>query len=191
MVNILQNLSKKRHAEGSTLTYDDLCHAASLAYLTIYPGTTMYSTTKGSYRHGLFHCPFVTIYYVEGTSEEKAKCKWGKAITSTTNTTIPWINYRNITSNQQWSAVTYHPSEADASIIYPTLKVEKGKPKIILEITLYYGSAMCNEQGKRASTNRQDVGLHLVNPKHLSDLYFHSVVIFTPNAGFPEIRPDS
>lgn len=191
MANILQNLAKKKAAEGKTIGYNDLCHAASLAFLSVYPGTTMYSTNEGSYRHGLIHCPFVCIYCVEGLSGGKAKCKWGKAITSTTNKTLPWINYRNITTNQQWSTVTYNSSEVTASSIYPTLKIEEGKLKIILEASLYWGSAMCNTEGKKASTNRQAFGLNFVNPKHFSSLYFHSVIIFTPNNGFPEVRPDS
>ncbi len=190
MANILQNLAKKRAVEGKTLEYNDLCYAASLAYLTIYPGTTMYSTVVDNYRHGLIHCPFAVIYYVKGTSGGKAKCLWGKAITSTTNKSLPWINYRNITSSQSWSTVTYESSEADPSSIYPTLKVEEGQSKIILEITLYWGSAMCDTNGKKVASAREAFRLHFIQPKHFVSLYFHSVIIFTPNNGFPETRPD-
>ncbi len=190
MANILQNMAKKKAATGSTISFDDLCNAGSLAYLTIYPGTTMYSTVQGAYRHGLIHCPFFVTYYVEGLSGEKAKCKWGKAITSTTNQTPPWVNYRDITSTQGWSTITYNANEVNASSIYPTLKIEEGKSKIILESTLYWGSAMYDVDGRRASNNREVFRCRLVNPKHFKSLYFHSVIIFSPNAGFPEVRPD-
>ncbi|MBO4405119.1 MAG: hypothetical protein J5821_00130 [Alphaproteobacteria bacterium] len=191
MANILQNLAKKRAAEGKTLGPDDLSHAASLAYLTIYPGTTMYSTAEGSLRHGLTHCPFFTVYYVEGMSEGKAKCKWGTAFTSTYNKTPPFRFYKNITANQTWSTVTYNSSGVDASTIYPTLKVEEGKPKIILETTLYWTENMADTNGKKVNSAREAFGLRFVNPKRLYNLYFHSVVIFSPNKGFPEVRPDS
>lgn len=55
MANILQNIARNK-----TLKYSDLCYAASLAYLTTYPGKTMYSTTNGQGKHELV---FTVLFY--------------------------------------------------------------------------------------------------------------------------------
>ena len=189
--NILQNLAKKRAAAGETLKYEDLCHAASLAFLSIYPGKTMYATVDGQDKHEFIHEPFFIIYYVKGTSEGKAKCVWGKSITTFGNAQPPWRTFADITSYQTWSLVKYNSNEVAASSIYPTLKTENDKPKIILETALWWSKSKMDKNGNKVSTAREVFGLHLVNPKRHYDLYFNSVVIFSPNAGFSEIRPDS
>jgi len=190
MANVLQNLAKKRSAEGKTLKYEDLCHAASLAYLSIYPGTTMYSTTYGQYKHEFIHCPFFAVYYVQGTTGGKAKCLWSKHITTGTYTAPNWRLFYNYTNDVSHSSVRYSANEVTASSIYPTLKVEENKPKIILETSMFWANNFMDKNGKKVSTAREAFGFRFVNPKRLNDLYFHSVVIFTPNAGFPEVRPD-
>ena len=40
MANVLQNLAKKESAEGRTISYSDIRYAASLAYLSMFPGKT-------------------------------------------------------------------------------------------------------------------------------------------------------
>ncbi|MBO4405365.1 MAG: pilus assembly protein [Alphaproteobacteria bacterium] len=190
MANILQNLAKKRNAAGETLKYEDLCHAASLAYLTMYPGTTMYSPTAGQRKHEFIHCPFFYIYYIQGTSEGKAKCLWGKGITTDRVNHPPWHNFHDVTRNFESSIVAYNPDEVTASSIYPTLKVEDDKPKIIIEPAILWGTGLMDKNGGKVGTARQAFGYHFVSPRRHSDLYFNSVVIFSPNAGFPEVRPD-
>ena len=190
MANILQNLAKKRAAEGTVLQPDDFSHAASLAFLSIYPGKTMYSSTDGKQCHEFIHFPFFSVYYVQGTSNGKAKCLWGKQFTCSTNTAPPWILFRNITRNVNWSIVTYSSNEITASSIYPTLKVEENRPKVILETSIYWYPPSKDKNGIRSANNAQEIfGLRLVNPKKAVDLYFNSVVIFTPNDGFPKTRP--
>lgn len=73
MANILQNIAKKRAAEGGYLKKNDICHAASLAFLTIYPGTTQYSPAS-AWKHELRHVPGIFLYYVQGSTQGKAKC---------------------------------------------------------------------------------------------------------------------
>ena len=191
MANILQNLAKKRNAAGETLKYEDLCHAASLAYLTMYPGTTMYSTTNGQVKHEFIHYPFVMVYYVQGTTEGKAKCLWGMRIDTAVNTNPSWRlfgTWVNVTAGH--STVKSYTSEVPASSIYPTLKVEENKPKIIIEPALRWGKSYMDKSGKKVSSARQALGLRFVNPNHWNELYFNTVIIFSPNAGFPEVRPD-
>ena len=190
MANILQNLSKKRAAEGETLKYEDLCHAASLAYLTIYPGTTMYSTTNSQRRHEFIHCPFFMVYYVQGTTDGKAKCLWDLHITTDTCTNPPWRVFANYARPTTHSTVTYSANEVPASSIYPTLKIEGDKPKIIVEPTLFWGKNFMDKNGNKVSSAIQAFGYRFTKPKNFNDLYFNQVVIFTPNAGFPKVRPD-
>lgn len=102
----------------------------------------------------------------------------------------PWNNIKNITENVSSSVITYNSSEVSSSKIYSTLKVEEGKPKIILETFLNWDSGCNDVNGNNVSTAREAFGLHFANPKNHSYAYFNSVVIFTPNAGFPETRPN-
>lgn len=190
MVNIFQNLSKKRAAEEKTLKYEDLCHAASLAYLTIYPGKTMYSTTNNQKKHEFIHCPFFMVYYVQGTTDGKAKCLWDLHITTDTCTKPPWRVFGAYTRSVAHSTVVYSANEVPASSIYPTLKVEGNNPKIIVEPTLFWNKNFMNKNGNKVSNAIQAFGYRFTKPKNFNDLYFNQVVIFTPSAGFPEVRPD-
>lgn len=186
MANILQNIARNK-----TLKYSDLCYAASLAYLTTYPGKTMYSTTNGQVKHELVHCPFFMIYYVKGTTGGNAKCLWSKHITTNKNTNPNWTLYGNYTAAAGHSTVKYSSGEVAASSIYPTLKIEDGKPKIILETTIFWSTGFMDKNGKKLSNSRQAFGLRFADPKHYNSLYFNTAIIFSPSKGFPEIRPDS
>ena len=56
MVNILQNISQNR--ENKKITINDIKRAASLAFLSVYPGNTMYHTdTRSSKAYELSHQP--------------------------------------------------------------------------------------------------------------------------------------
>ena len=190
--NILQNLAKKKAANGKNIGFEDLSHAASLAFLSMYPGKTMYSIVSGQNKYEFFHKPFFIIYYVEGTSGEKAKCVWGKAIATGDNKgKPPWGNFMNITNNQSWSIVTYTTNEVTPSSIYSLLKVDNGMPKIILETALWWAPANMDRNEKKVDTAREAFGFRFVNPKRHVDLYFNSVVMFSPSAGFPKTRPDT
>jgi len=151
----------------------------------------MYSTASGQSKHEFIHQPFFIIYYVEDTSNGKAKCVWGKALATGYNVQPPWGNFVNIKQDQSWSLVTYTTNEVTSSSIYPLLKVDNGMPKIILETALWWGPANMDRNEKKVDTAREAFGLRFVNPKKHYDLYFNSVVMFSPNAGFPKTRPDS
>ena len=73
IANIIQNIAKKRVAEGQAVTIKDVGYAAKLAYLSIYPGTTMYRKDSG---HEFFHMPRIFVHYIESDSNGKASCKW-------------------------------------------------------------------------------------------------------------------
>ena len=69
MVNIIQNIAKKRAEKGELVTIKDVGFAAKAAYLSIYPGKTMYR--KDSTRP-FFHVPRIYVYYVESDGNGKA-----------------------------------------------------------------------------------------------------------------------
>lgn len=194
MVNILQNLSKQRLKENKTLNFDDLRYAASLAFQTIYPGTTQYSP-DGLWHHALRHIPYAGVYYVQGTSNGKAKCLWGKSFRSGTAKNPPWTSYYQASDGFEKYVMNYSSNEIEASSIYPTLKVEDGKSKIILETFIYWDTGTRDLTGTKILTAREAFGCCLANvssataKKNFPYLFFPSVVIFTPNAGFPETGP--
>ncbi|MBO7641853.1 MAG: pilus assembly protein [Alphaproteobacteria bacterium] len=182
MANILQNLAEKRNAEENLLSKTDLSHAASLAFLTIYPGTTQYSRE-------LKHIPSLACYYTKGSTREKARCIWGKGIRSGTAESPPWNDSRSITSKDSRSKVVYSSTDVSYSSIYPTLRVDAEKVKIILEVMINWDSSYKDSNGNNALTSRGAFGLHFIAPRSYSSSYFNSVVIFAPNAGFPPTEP--
>ncbi len=191
MANILQNIAKKRAAEGTTLNKDDICRAASLAFLSMYPGTTQYSSTAGKWWHEFRHAPGVFCYYVKGSTGGKAKCLWGKMFRSGNTQKPLWNNIHDAANSSinSGSKVTYSASDVAPSSIYPTLKVEEGKSKIILESFLNWDSGCKDPNGNNVKTAREAFGFRFLKPNGTSSYYFNSIVIFTPNDGFPETAP--
>ena len=65
--NIIQNISQKRGSSDPTklkISIPDIKYAASLAFLSMYPGKTMYITGTSGARHELSHAPRLNIFYV-------------------------------------------------------------------------------------------------------------------------------
>ena len=59
-VNIIQNISQKR--ENKAITLNDMKYASALAWLSLYPGTTMHHTDPRTDRsHELSHYPWFFI----------------------------------------------------------------------------------------------------------------------------------
>ncbi len=178
MANILQNIAKTR-----AVTVSDLKNAASLSWLTVYPGKTMYKTGEG---YGFYYWPWINIHYVGKESNGKASCKWGYRLYAN-NTPDDWI--KDPITNVQWSAVTWG-TNTDPSSIYPTLKLENNK--VIIESTVYWYPSNKNASGNKANSSGEAFGCRFVNPKHSTRnnyFFFSSVVIFTPNSGFSETVP--
>ena len=177
MANILQNIAKTRE-----ITKNDIKYAASLAYLTIYPGTTMYTTVSGSEKHIFGHQPRVFIHYVKGESGEKASTRWALWTRSGGGINPAEWHFSSM-SNTDQSAVYYAKNATPSSEIYPTLKIEEGKPKVLIDVQI-------RRTGNQSA--RETFGLHFVNPKYVGTNqtgYFSSVVIFTPHSGFTEKVP--
>jgi len=192
MVNILQNIAYSRAQEGSTISVPDIERAASLAYLSIYPGTTMFTTKSGSQNHVLNHQPRIYMYYVESNGDGTASTVWNLWLRSGSYTTpTSWSN-SYLTSNDH--SLVSLGTDVPPSSIYPSLKMDDGKPRIILDVQLRWGSDQRDADGKTAASAREVFKFLTVNPtsKAVSDngsTYFPAVVTFTPNAGFSRTRP--
>lgn len=186
MANMIQNISKKR--EDKKLNKNDFKHITSLAWLTMFPGMTKYAKSLG-------YVPAMMIAYIEGLDNGNAHCCWRV-----------WSTYENSTtanSDMHWDIGTdsYHfhtvhlSNKASPSSIYPSLRVNPGEYKIVLEVALLTHPTWKNKAGQ--STTKQKYGFHLVNPRVNGDrgvadfhLCFNSVVIFTPKKGlFSETAP--
>lgn len=125
-VNILQNIAYKRQQEGTTISLLDIKYAAALAYLNIYPGTTMYKIKSG---HELFYMPRIYMYYVECDSGGKASCLWGSYV-NTVSSTKPPFDGGFITGKSSYSTISWGTA-VGPSKIYPNLKIEPGESKIM------------------------------------------------------------
>ncbi len=193
-VNIIQNISQKRGASDPTklkISINDIKNAASLAFLSLYPGKTMYRIGTSGSRHELSHAPRLNIFYVKGLPGGKASCLWFRRFLGET-TPI-------------WSLFTGAPSAAESSVknlsnvspseIYPTLKIGENEEKIIVEVNLFNALHVMNENeyvesDKQEVLARKAFKCRLVAPKALeknangiNGWYFDSVIIFTPKPG--------
>ena len=190
MANILQNISKNR--SNKKITLNDIRHSASLAFLTIYPGTTMSRIGTSGSRHELSHAPRVNIFYVKGESGGKASCKWFRRILG--ETTPIWSLFTGAPSASE--STVKNLSNVSPSEIYPTLRIGENEKKIIVEVNLFSGHSIMNPNGyvesdKYPTIAQKAFKCRLVAPKALvkptsanqSGWYFSSVVIFTPKPG--------
>ncbi len=191
-INIIQNISQNR--TDKKINQNDVKYAATLAHLTIYPGKTMFSDGKrGKFSHELSHMPYFFINYVRGLSEGKASVLWSYycfcygAVNPT-----GWQIGDNKGGYSNYSVVK-RKTNVDPAEIYPTLKVNEGEDKIIIECPLF-----CREHtmslGAYAASDNQDTrakkafNCRLATPKasykeNLFGFYFPSVIIFTPKKG--------
>jgi len=199
--NIIQNISQKREGVNRKITLLDIRYAASLAFLSIYPGTTMFADGKrGNQSHELSHRPEFRIYYIKGLSEGKASVRWGWNGYCTTSTSPKTWQGGRLTSDVIRSSVRWR-ANTDASNIYPTLKINDEKDKIILECFVYNNDITMSLNAHSASDDQNSrakkaFNFQLLNPKAVyADAnvghYFNSVVIFTPKPGLFDETPPS
>jgi len=187
MVNILQNISQNR--EDKRIKELDIKHAASLAYSSIFPGKTKFlSKSKTS---DLGYNPLGFIYCVQGNEDSTASVLWARrfhmadndAFTPNTvaygSTIMTRTNVKNLTNAA--------PSE-----IYPTLKIDPGDIKIIVECTIHYSMwdkyyfTDGRNHSKVSPSEAFGLKLYKLSPPQTRDgksndaIYFSSVVIFKP-----------
>ena len=204
-VNIIQNISQKRSASDSTklkISVPDIKYAASLAFLSMYPGKTMYRIGTSGSRHELSHSPRLNIFYVKGLPGGKASCKWNMRLASDpASDPVSWNRAVN-SVDPSHSSVNMPADATTPSDIYPTLKIGENDEKIIVEVNLFNAISTMNENNyvetdKQATLAKKAFNCRLVTPKPLKTgvtqgWYFSSVVIFTPKPGLfdPDNPPD-
>jgi len=192
MANIIQNISQKREGTNKKINNTDLIYAASLAYLSMYPGTTMYRVGSKA-RRTLSHTPRLNIFYIEGLSGGKASCLWGRRLLSdTADKPTSWAT-REATGGGNASLV-YNTKEIPSDI-YKNLKISENEKKIIVEANIFNANTIMRED-EYVESDRQEAlakkafKCRLIAPKPLAknvnDIqgwYFTSVVILTPKPG--------
>ena len=204
-VNIIQNISQKRGASDSTklkISIPDIKYAASLAFLSMYPGKTMYIIGTSGARHELSHAPRLNIFYVKGLPGGKASCKWLLRFLGDYASTPITLSSKSNTAGENARSVNVPADATTPSDIYPTLKIGENEEKIIVEVNLVNASHIMNannyvETDKQATLAKKAFNCRLVTPKPLETeaaategWYFSSVVIFTPKPGlFSETPP--
>ncbi len=197
MANILQNISQSR--TDKRITANDLRYAASLAYLSAFPGKTEFRTKKLT--SDLGYCPLAFIFCVKGNVDSTASILWGRRVHMAYMTEFA-PNSVSIENNLLVRTNVKILSNASPSEIYPTLKINPGEIKIIIECALFYHQAKDYffTDGRRTSnvSPSEAFGLNLfkLSPPIARDgyanqnVYFHSAVIFTPKPGlFDETPP--
>ena len=180
LANIIQNISQKRGASDATklkITLDDLKYAVSLADLTIFPGTTMFFNGTG---YGFCYRPEVFITYVEGASDGTASRKW--------RITLPAGDQSS--PQNLGSTLDSQTSNVSPSTIHPSLKINSGETKIIIESQILYKPSYKDYTGYQATTAKNAFKYYLLNPtpsqiwlNHEQKWYYKSIVIFTPKPG--------
>jgi len=200
MANIIQNISQKRTDKKITLT--DIKYAASLAYLSMYPGTTMYRVSVSGGRHTLSHAPRLNIFYVRGLPGGKASCLWLiRFLGEGADNPLGWNPSRALSNGGGVSSI-FPNTNVTPSDIYENLKISEGENKIIVETNIFISYATINvndyvESDKQEALAKKAFKCRLVAPKPLEKnvnarqgWYFTSVVVFTPKPGlFDETAP--
>ena len=199
--NIIQNISQKREGAKRKITCNDIRYAASLAYLSMFPGTSRFVSQKNVSELG--YCPHGYVVCVKGNSDSTASVLWNRRFHFTHNA----LNPSSVILDQS----SFHRSNikiltnAVPSEIYPTLKINPGEIKIIIECNVHYSqsSNYSFTDGRKTSkvSPSEAFGLRLykLSPPVTrgreegwpnDGIYFHAAVIFTPKPGlFDETPP--
>jgi hypothetical protein len=197
LINILQNISQKRAENQKKITKLDVRYAMCAAYLTIYPGKTMYATGKNRFFYG--HESMSFLYYVKGLSGGKASVCWGVACWGDISEPNGKFLDGNYASASEAFTVTHSNSIINCGInvnppqIYEDLQIKEGEVKMILEVSLATNDTFTFLDGKSVRTVpvQRRFGLYLApvrSPRVWS--YLKTVVIFTPKPGlFNETPP--
>ncbi|MCR4555565.1 MAG: hypothetical protein K5766_02005 [Alphaproteobacteria bacterium] len=191
MINIIQNISQKRTKK--LITQQDLKLGIYLASLSFYPGKFMFSSDTNS--EGLIS-PCTAITNLKGAINEKAQIGSSKLVFAY----YSWGNkgyYPNIrpfsfncNASCDFSVLRsrFLPWEEKPTNIWPTLKIQNGEEKAIIETFI----AIDSEPGIAEKIDLKKIfGLFLLNPKNSGYslgkfILFPSVLIFKPRRGLFE-----
>ena len=199
MANILQNISQKREGVNRKITLPDIRYAASLAYLSMFPGTARFTSNKVTIATSdLGYNPLGYIFCVKGNSDSTASVLWTRRFHFAGSV----YNPASVSIDQYWldRSNVKRLTKASPSEIYPTLKIEKDQIKIIIECAVHYSPAnsysFSDGRKTRDVSPSEAFGLRLfkLSPPETragsnDAIYFHSAVIFTPKPGLFDATP--
>ena len=189
MANILQNISQKREGADRKITLPDIRYAASLAFLSMFPGTTNFRSGPNS---DLGYTAMVYVFCIKGNRDSTASVLWFQRFSFAEDTPRPSSVRMDVGFPGRSNVKVL--TDASPSEIYPTLKINPDEIKIIVECSVFYqhGDRYGFSDGRSSAqvSPSQAFGLHLYKlspPKVRAGsnacLYFHSAVIFTPKPG--------
>ncbi len=179
VASMIQNISQSR--ESKTITLKDLQYIARTAFLSIYPGMSMYKQ-NGYFEFG--HTPTLQIIYVKGLDNGNASCIWRY-----------YYRMSSIIGGAQESSAdfeflrpVYFKTNVLPSQIYSSLTINPGEVKIIVISQITRGSSLTNSLNGKYLTDKQSFDFYLLSPKYIATYnsiyyFFPSVVIFTPRPG--------
>ncbi|MDR2781752.1 MAG: hypothetical protein LBB21_04870 [Holosporaceae bacterium] len=198
MVNVLQNISQNR--ENKRISLEDMKCAVAAAYLSIYPGTTMYATAV--LQHMFAHFPHGHIACIIGKEGGKASVLWiiqfhlagnKGSPPSLSPQTMDIAKVNKSLPYRHEAAITTYKVDANPSEIYSNLTIPKGEIKILIECFSFWKNAYIFSGGSTPSSDREVFGFFLMNPIAYGVYklgYFNSVFVFTPKPGlFNENAP--
>lgn len=195
-LQLFNNVSQNRADKKITLM--DLRYSVATAFLTLYPGITMYYQNKG---HALGHFPHPVIFYVKGLENGNASCIWrvqlhpSKAGIGET----PQKMDAGVAKNHHQICTVQYKTDAAPSKIYPSLKINPGEVKIIIESIIFHSGGYPFMDGSSSDIPLRNIfhflmftpkATNLSGNKRSDSGFFNSVTIFTPKPGlFDETPP--
>lgn len=191
---IIQNIAKQRADNGETFYQKDLWNASSLAFLSVFPGNTMTGTMKPREVFPLGYFAHTTLMYVVGTNNDEAQGKWAMY-------TCGGGGNVDITAGENYISsgctIVFNSSSSPAKFFYPTLKINKGEAKLLVECLLFYRvghntSGFTDGRRCKDVSPRQAFKFLILDPKRMGrdgTGFFNAVSIFTPQGGFSASLP--
>jgi hypothetical protein len=182
---VIQNVSL--HRSNKRVTLKDLSYARCFSALPVYPGASLYAISgSGTFakRYTAGFC-LLYLYYIKGTGHNKCKVCWcwdsNFVNTSPNSSTFQFVD----SAYNSYSAVFYKSGDkANSWEIYPSLTIEEGEEKMVLDYCYWAANVGVFADGSPAASVPlgRRFGLYFATPKSppRGEAYFHSVVIFTP-----------
>lgn len=166
--SMIQNISQNR--TDKRIKHNDLKYIFVTAFLNQFNGLQQYK--KDNY-YPLKYNQFMSIYYIEGLPDKKARVAWcwhsGGSGENPNNIEFKdsWNSFSSCSVIKNGNGTGVAPSS-----IHKNLVIKEGEIKIIIEASIY-------SEGNGA----RNLGFHLLTPKKTTSsnyVYFSTVTIFTP-----------
>jgi Flp pilus assembly protein TadG len=181
VANILQNISQGRI--GKKITKNDIRYALAGAYLTVFPGKSMYTTLDRTAPMG--YVSQGQLYCVRGNANGTANVLWCVRFHNAYDCPSPLTI---VLGSVAWESLVKNEAGAIPSVIYPELKIQSGETKIIVECAFHYyrdikpGYKFTDGRYCQNVSSGDAFGFYALNLQK-QGAFFRTVVIFTPKPG--------